>query len=174
MIRKKKNPNKVSGGAKAKHIGKLFEGIVLAACYSNRIVPIQIPTGCKFVRGYGGMRPIPQKSDFDFIIVKNKSAAFIDAKTTNDTTFTYSEITPHQVHKLAAIEKQGFNAGYLVWFRKVDNRIVFFTASKLLALKKGESLKVDDGYDLGTDLTKKLPDLLGAIDAEKRPDASRL
>lgn len=156
LARTQKNSNKVLGGKKSKHEGKKFENELVTACVLNNISCVQIPMGCRPVKSYNGIKLIPQKSDFDFVLASNKCAVFIDTKSTNDTTFKHSEITPHQVKKLLDLERQGFLAGYLVKYRAHENRIVFYKASELNALKKGESLKVDDGIQLGSDLKNSI------------------
>jgi penicillin-binding protein-related factor A (putative recombinase) len=83
------------------------------------------------------------------MLAKDHRAAFVDAKSTSKTNFTYSDVTDHQVRILREIESQRFPAGYLVHFRQTG-RVVFFSASELLALKPRESLSDRDGLCIGT------------------------
>lgn len=106
---------------------------------------IRIPDGCKRIKdGF-----IPVKSPFDFIFTKDNTIVFADAKTTMDSTYSYSKINQDQLRNLALLEyKGGAIAGYLVYFRKHD-AVVFFKSSQLIQLRGSSSIQIDNGVLLG-------------------------
>jgi penicillin-binding protein-related factor A (putative recombinase) len=103
----------------------------------------------------GGVRAIPTKTPFDFVMCRDGIAVFFDAKSTSAKTFAASAIQLHQLYHLARVENAGFRSGYVVYFQETDE-VVFFSASQLAKLKRGDSLKPDDGLQLGSALTLTL------------------
>lgn len=84
------------------------------------------------------------------MVTYKKKAVFLDTKTlSTGKTFPYSQITKHQLHALLKLEIEGFPAGYLVWFREID-QIVFFSAKTLSYVKPGEGLDLKDGILCGS------------------------
>jgi len=144
-------------GKLAKSRGDIFETEINLSCYINGASPIQIPSGCKWRKTPTGVRAVPEKTPFDFVIALHGKCAFFDAKSTDAVGFGFSLIKPHQVAKLLELERQGFNSGYLIKFTKFDSQIAFFTSSQLIKLKPRESLKLEDGaIHFGTDLKSSL------------------
>ena len=139
--------NRVRGGKKAKSYGKAFELAVYEQCQREGLFPIWHPDGCETIA-----RPpylIRTKMPFDFSILKDSKALFLDAKSFDKNTMSASDMAEHQVRILARAEEEGFAAGYLVYFRKPD-KIVFFDAHVLLELgEKGGSIKWEDGLLCG-------------------------
>lgn len=129
--------------------GSIFENRIIMQSRMEEIALIQLPTGARPV-GRVGKRPtlIPVKTPFDFVLVKNRSVAFIDAKSTSDKTFQYSQITQHQIQKLDELQREGMVAGYLVHFRTTDD-VVLFSADQLMNLRPRESLAPEHGIWLG-------------------------
>jgi hypothetical protein len=148
------NPETSLRGAKAKAFGQLFEQILSITCHKARIKFEQLPSGCRWV----GKRAVPVKTPFDFIACKNGKAIFFDAKTLDAKTFSKSSSTPHQIESLLAFELSGLTAGYIVWLREIDE-IVFYKASQLKSLSRGDSLKSSDGVFLGKKDTLSLETL---------------
>lgn len=148
MLSKKKNIAKVYGGAKAKNNGDAFERLIEKKCTQESIFFIKIPSGCKWVKTPYGVRPVPIRTPFDYIILKNGSAVFFDAKSLSNSALSHSKIKPHQMDKLVDIEKQKFISGYIVHFVE-ENKIEFFISSKLKNLRPRNSLYVGDGVELG-------------------------
>lgn len=151
------NPNRVVGGKKAKAFGKAFEQVVYDQAQREGYFPILHPPGCRTIP----KRPflIRVKNKFDFTIVKNYTAFFLDAKTFDKNTISASDLTEHQVDALERLEQEGFVAGYLVFFRKSDF-ITFFKASQLKQIFiSQESLRYDQGIVCGTLLDFKIKNL---------------
>jgi hypothetical protein len=136
-------------GSKSREYGQLFEKRLESACHRMGVAFVRIPDGCIMVRGRGGM-VIPKrvKTPFDFVISMQGRSAFIDCKTIESGNFTHSMITSHQVNSLMTMENAQNLAGYVVWYRDVD-KIIFYQASVLKALKPKQSLDLNDGIFLG-------------------------
>ncbi len=148
MFRAKKNLNNQLGGLQAKRNGGEFENLIEARCEREGVVIEKIPSGCRWVRGRGGVRPIPVRSPFDFLACFQGRSFFFDAKSVQKATFTYSELDQNQVACLARIHAQGIPAGYVVRFAEIG-RIAYFNALTLSQLEPRGSLKLSDGIDLG-------------------------
>ena len=140
--------------------GNAFEEILARAARFEGIAIIKIPDGARRVPRPGG-RPLllPVKTPFDFFFAKNGKVAVVDAKTTSGSNFSYGMITVHQVLSLLDMENNGVRAGYIVYFRKV-NQIVFLSATQLALLRPLQSLTPADGMNLGTVFEMKLGGLL--------------
>jgi hypothetical protein len=155
MLSQKKTLTKRIGGLKAKRNGESFENLVMQKARSERVKCFKIPSGCRWVRGFKGARPIPEKTPFDFFACYRGKTIFFDAKTVQKTTFPYSAQEPHQVACLAEIEAEGLPAGYLIHFAEID-RIGFFKALTLKTMKPRASIEIKDGFDLGDSRTFSL------------------
>lgn len=129
--------------------GSIFENRIIMQARMEEIALVQLPTGARPV-GRVGKRPtlIPVKTPFDFVLVKSHAVAFIDAKSTSDKTFQFSQVTQHQIQKLDELQREGMVAGYLVHFRSSDD-VVLLHADRLMKLKPRESLTPKDGVWLG-------------------------
>ena len=133
------------------NLGKSFEVDVLKSAVEHRLVYIRIPTGCRIIGRNAKGKPITAmvKTPFDDVLAGDQACAFVDAKDIGDNAFQYSQITQHQVTELLKLERKGHRAGYVVNFKNL-NTVRFFSASQLASLRPRESLKPDDGLDLGT------------------------
>lgn len=140
---------KVLAGYKAKKNGDSFENFIIIFLNKNGYAVEKIPSGCKWVNSYKGVRPIPVKTPFDFIACKDGKTVFFDAKSVKKETFSHSELDQNQVKSLNLFLKQGISSGYIIKFGCGD--IVFMSADKLMNLKRGESFKAHDGKFLGTE-----------------------
>lgn len=108
---------------------------------------IKIPSGCRWV---SGVKAVPVKTPFDFVLIKGGKSIFCDAKTTLDKTWSYSSNDPKQVHWLSECAKGGCRAGYIVNFRSIS-KIIFFSVEKLSGLRPRESLSPEQGINLSDD-----------------------
>lgn len=149
MHSSKASTRKILGGKKAKSKGDVFELILSSRAKSEKISFVKIPSGCAWRKTNFGVKPVPVRTPFDFVIGKNAKAVFFDAKCMGDDRFTYSLIKQHQVQKLLELEQQNFRSGYVIFFDTVD-RVEFFSASQLMAVKRRESLKSGEGMFLGS------------------------
>lgn len=150
-----KNFNSVRGGHKARSHGDFAEKMIYQACLKEKILALQIPTGAK-IRKFGGrLVPIPIKTPFDFILYLNGKSVTLDIKFIEGDHFNYSWITPHQVESLLKIQETKNEAGYLIFFEKI-NQVVFFPASQLSSLKPRQSLKPQEGILIGSILAFNL------------------
>lgn len=138
---------RIIGGKRAKAHGSDFEEILRFSAEVEGYEIIRIPDGC---RQLGPHRLMRVQSPFDFVFVKSQyEIVFVDAKSTDNNTFTYSAITQHQLQILSLLESKGVKAGYIIYFR-TPNLVVWFSASKLNSINKGQSLKPQDGVQLGS------------------------
>ena len=149
MFGQKKNLNNIYGGLKAKNNGDYFERILETKCMREQITFVKIPSGCKWVRTNVGVRPVPVKTPFDFVMCKDGKSVYFDAKCVSTNTFSHSKLKGHQIDKLFEIEQQNFIAGYIIHFKE-ENKIVFFTSSTLKNLKPRHSLNSECGLFLGS------------------------
>lgn len=144
-----KNQNRIKGGRIAKAQGQAFEHELLAHARRQGFVDIAIPTGCRQV---GANKTILVKTPFDFVFISKAFTLYCDAKTINQKSFPCSLIKHHQLDALCRIEgimSADIYAGYVIYFRPA-NTVRFFTSSELLAIRDGESLKHDQGLNLGS------------------------
>lgn len=145
-----KNLSRIKSGNKAKGFGDLFEAMLKTACNRFGVGCVRIPDGCVMRRGKGGaIIPIRVQTPFDYVIALDGRAAFIDCKTVESGNFTHSMIKAHQIASLSELESKKNVAGYVVWFRDVD-KIMFFSAKELKAVKPKESIDLNAGIFLGS------------------------
>ena len=108
-----------------------------------------MPLGAK----RAGKRLIQIKTPFDFILLKQGdpegTSIFIDCKSFNKNMISYSELTEHQVCSLSTIQRYGFSAGYLIWFRQ-ENAVCFAKASDLRRIEPGKSMHGREMIYLGS------------------------
>lgn len=136
------------GGFKAKQAGDYFESLFSFFAIKAKATVIKLPDGCKRVFYNGKIKLLPMQTPFDYILAKNGKTIFLDCKTIEDSNFSFSKLTTHQVDSLFSLEKKEVLSGYLIYYRKV-NKIIFYKASVLKKLKPRESLKEQDGLVLG-------------------------
>lgn len=115
---------KIKGGLEAKRRGDEFEDILYAQAIEQGFAIVKIPPGCKQI---GRNRLIRVKSPFDYLIAKSAQMVAFDCKSTALNKFPSSLVKWHQVENLEWLEKKDIEAGYLIWFRKLD-QIHFFSA----------------------------------------------
>lgn len=136
----------VISGRQAKMRGQAFENTLHAEAYRNRYHVVPIPTGCKQV---SATKLIRQRTPFDFLFFKNGIALCVDAKTTKANTYSFSSLTQHQVEVLLKIEREGFDAGYVVNFSEL-NVTSFFSGTLIGSIQKKSGLKPQDGIIVGS------------------------
>ena len=142
-----KTNKRIIAGRQAKRRGEGFENLLHGEAYRKGWQVIRIPDGCKQV---SAAKTIRVRTPFDFIFVKNNKAIFIDAKTTKAKSFSTSQLTPHQIKILSDLDKNGFQAGYIINFSEL-NITSFYRGSQLAyLLKNSSSLKPQDGVIVGT------------------------
>jgi len=127
--------------------GAEFETMLSRSAEAEGFISIRIADGC---RQLGRNKLMRVKTPFDFVLFKSPiETIFVDSKTTNNKTFAYSSITPHQIEILKRLTLKGATAGYIVYFRPF-NKVIWFSASLLYELNSGESLKPEQGILLGS------------------------
>ncbi len=156
------NPTRILAGKRAKAEGDSFEHFVEKHARISGINFVKVPMGARMVRGMGGMKMIPIRTPFDYVLAKLGVATFIDAKSTSEGTFKHVLVKEHQLQALLGLERAGFTAGYLVNFRKW-NRIVFFSATQLSDLRMREGLKPEEGLCIGSLYTMDLKLILRPV-----------
>lgn len=134
-----------SNGPNNRIQGVQFEKILEKHCNQQGVLFIKLPIGAKPI---GRGRWIRQTSPFDYVLLHEGSAVFLDCKSLDSKTISYSTLTEHQITSLSAIREHGSLSGYMVWFRPI-NQVVFFEVKTLLGLKPRQSLSPQDGIYLG-------------------------
>lgn len=136
-------------GQKAKSNGDRWEMIVFNTAMRQGFRAVRIPNGC---RSLGKNNFARVKTPYDFYLCEaGVGIIAFDTKTTIGKTFSYSQLTHHQVLELRHLELCLQRAGYLIHFQST-NQIIWFTASQLTSLVSGKSLKIEDGILLGKEL----------------------
>lgn len=125
-------------------IGKAFETKIETILELKGYTVIRIPDGCRQASAF---KIIRTKTPFDFLAHKPGSSIHFDAKSTKDKTFRYSLVNHDQVKHLLGLQRSGFRAGYIIEFSTLE-KVLFASASKLMSLFPGESLKIDDLEEL--------------------------
>lgn len=163
-----KNFRRQLGGHKAKGAGDAFETHFECTVRSKGCIIIKIPAGGRMVRvkpGKDGLKWIPKKAPFDYVMAKNNLSAFIDTKTTEGKAFKFSDIDQDQLRWLT-YGGDAVAAGYVIWFREVD-KVTFFNWAILKDLKPRESLKPDGGLLLGS-IERYNPEAILSLQPAKR------
>lgn len=137
------------GGKIAKLEGEALEARIEPLARQIGAIAIKIPNAAKTIKVKGILRVVRAKSPFDYMIAKFPQVVYFDCKSINAATFPASLVTPHQLDLLLQLELNGFSAGFLINFRKLQ-WVSFVKASTLQKLKKGESVSSYDGVHLGT------------------------
>ena len=94
----------------------------------------------------GGFKSV--RAPYDALLAFQGRTAAIDAKSFDKHTMHFSDLTEHQVIALEYLWQFGVPAGYVVWFRTI-NQVVFFGALMLKDMKAKDSLISEDGIILG-------------------------
>jgi hypothetical protein len=132
-------------GRISKTEGMWFENFIHRQAVVSGWVVFHIPQGCKII---GAGKIVMVETPFDFVFVKNGHAVFADAKSFDDTRISKSKLKAHQVDAMAKAAAAGCRAGYIVFFRPIQE-YRFFDAKQLLALRPGTSYAAADGILLG-------------------------
>ena len=133
-------------GKRAKYGGMEWENRLISQCSLYDLSVIRIPDGCKQV---AAGRLIRVRTPFDFIVADHFQAAFLDTKTIDATSFGYSLIDQNQLNNLLKLHDKGHVAGYLIWFKPLD-QVLFFNAGQLLEVRPGNGLFLPSGLLLGS------------------------
>jgi len=141
---------KILGGKKAKTQGAQFEAIFKQRALWEIIDVDHHETSARAVKTKTGLKFIAARSGYDFTLsFEDGLNAFIDCKTFDSDRITHSQLTEHQVKKLADKELRKNIAGYVIYFRKT-NKVCFVWASKLQSLQPGDSIMDTEMDLLGT------------------------
>lgn len=153
-------------GARSKLFGEEFENMLRHPARRIGAVLVRMPDGCKMVRRGGSLITQRVKTPLDFILTRRDlGVAFFDAKSSGDNAFSYSSLTEHQVTALAELKAAGNAAGYLVYYRQID-LAVWYDVALLQALRPRQSLKPEDGVNLGGLLSLQLDRIFPHAPAE--------
>jgi hypothetical protein len=138
------------GQRQAQRNGAGWENVFQGHAARSGVLCLRFPNGCKTIPGPGGRpRLIRVRTPFDWILSHQGKAGFVDTKSTTSLTFTYTQVSDHQLAALRALEMQGHVCGYVVFFQKL-NVVVFFRAHQLVALEPRDSLRPEQGLVVGT------------------------
>ena len=129
-------------GAKAQRIGLSFERVFQDVCKAQGIDCERIPDSCKQI---GKNRLIRTPSPFDFVIGRDGKAFFIDTKTSNSPTFSYSQIKQHQLDAFKRLRNAGMG-GYII---HTSLGVYFASWTILDSVKPGQGVPFDICIRLG-------------------------
>lgn len=136
---------KANAGFVAQRTGREWEHFFQRACAAQQIECLRIENGCRTVMGN---RLIRVRQLFDFILRKGARHVFLDLKSIQGNAFNYSQLDHDQIRNLGRLHTSLSPAGYLIIFNHGET-MSFFNYLRLLELKRGESLKPQDGIILG-------------------------
>lgn len=135
-------------GFRSKRNGQAFEEMVRYRATKIDATLIKIPDGCRRINSPGGIKLLPVKTPFDFVLMKRGYCITMDAKTVEEATFAYSQIDKQQLASLKTCDRDALRSGYLIWFRTPD--LVSFIDVKVLAeVRQRTSIDAHDGIILG-------------------------
>ena len=139
--------------------GKGFESAFRVMANLCGLKVLKVPEMGRWM-GPQAFKPIPGWSDF-MLVSQTGHTAFVDCKTTIETSFSYSKINQDQV---AFFQQVGdlCPAGYIINFVPFS-MIVFIDWRKLQEVRPGESLSPADGLDLGRVPNIKVNDIFKHI-----------
>lgn len=138
-------------GRIAKKSGDRFERIFYNSAISNGLGCIQIPNGMKVVKLKNKLIPVPIATAFDFLIASNGKILCLDTKSTQKNTFSFSEITPHQLQALEHMNSHGIDGGYIIVFNSQTTAGVYYFPTETLSNVKPKSgLNASMGLHLGS------------------------
>ena len=129
---------------KAKKHGDYFENLLMFFSHRSGFKFIKIPNGCKYLPNG---RIVPIKSPFDFILSSDSMTLFIDAKSVEGESFSFSQINQDQVRCLDMVKNKNNKAGYII---DLNKEVIFADIDLLKSIKPGQSIKKEDGVYLGT------------------------
>lgn len=124
--------------------GHQFEAILRTAAIRQGVHCIAMPLGARRV----GRRLVPIKTPFDYILIHKGVCVYVDCKTYDTDSISFTRLTPHQIAALHTIQRFGCAGGYLIHFRK-SSAVCFAHAHKLLDIQPGESMHGKDMIYLG-------------------------
>jgi penicillin-binding protein-related factor A (putative recombinase) len=161
---------KRSSGYFAKKTGDNFELTFENSSLRQSWCVIKIPMGCRQISAIKLMRV---QTPFDFILTKpNGKILFTDTKTTSKDSFPAGLIKDHQLEKLNALARQGYKAGYVINFSKLE-KTVFISANQLyFATISRKSIKPDQGLLIGNNKDLNL-DLIFQLSNDNEHGANR-
>lgn len=143
-----KSITRIAAGRRAQKLGDRWQTLFHNSVMRQGFHCIRIHDGCKTA----GRKLIRMPQAFDFIVSGSGcQALFVDTKAGYTKRFGASWRTDHQIRELSHLESHGHKSGYIVLF-STSSEVVFFSASKLKAMKPRESLGVEDGVILGTEM----------------------
>lgn len=139
-------------GKKSQKNGRNFEDMIKEQCKFHNIkcikhhVPTILSRGKLVYMAKGGP---------DFTLLFEGQAVFFDAKNFDSDRITHSQIHQHQLSELLDISHAGFTSGYLIWMREAG-KVCWITASQLLAIEPGSSIKADEMFCVGQTVSHML------------------
>lgn len=125
--------------------GLQFELLLEREARRQSVLTIKMPLGCRRV---GPHKLIQIKTPFDYILIHDGVSSYVDAKSFNTDSVSFSQLTDHQIVTLKRIQESGAKAGYLV-FHRPSNIIAFYKASLLCKLQSGMSCHYSEAEYLG-------------------------
>lgn len=115
-------------GAKAQRAGRGFEEAFARRCsYCALLAYNRVPDGC---RTLGARKLIRVKTPYDWVLTFEGQTALLDTKTFDIARLLPSKIESHQMKAMLEHELMGATAGYVIYFRPVEE-VRFAPASVL-------------------------------------------
>lgn len=100
-------------------------------------------------RYLGGGKIRPMRSELDFALVnRNGQVGYFDCKSFEGDSFARSAMNPAQVQRAMGYNAWSVPAGFVVWFRSV-NEVAYFSGTRIARSARGCGFSVHDGTLLG-------------------------
>jgi hypothetical protein len=113
-----KSLKRIIAGKKSHAKGKDFEKFIEDALSRQGWLVVRIPDGCKQIAAKQVVR-VP--SPFDFLLLKNDVAIFMDAKRTEGPKIPKNLFSQDQIDWFKKINHRGFLAGFIVHVESTDD-----------------------------------------------------
>lgn len=127
--------------------GKQFEQIFQKIAKMRGYFARKMQLSAKYI-GPGKLMAVKGELDFQ-LIHPDHGIAFLDCKTFMTDSFSFSQLSEHQVNLAMTLNRWNQRAGFLVHFRQ-GNLISFYNGYTIVAKGSRSSFKAEDGIILGT------------------------
>lgn len=108
--------------------GAQFESLLICRAGASGMKALRNELSFRYQRG-GKIRPI--RADLDFrVLRKDGRIAYVDTKSFNALSFTYSQIDHHQLRRALCYQEYNVPAGFVVWLEPL-RQVVFYSGRTL-------------------------------------------
>lgn len=126
--------------------GAQFESLLVCRAGASGMKALKNELSFRYLPG-GRIKPI--RADLDFRVLKGDGrVAWVDCKSFDAISFTYSQIDKHQLQRALAYQQYMVPAGFVVWLEPL-RQVVFYSAQCLWRRGPGARFRAEDGMGLG-------------------------